>query len=174
MLFRHPNIAFFSVCFNKWGSLRLIFECLKTVFLSVLEEKCIEKKLLKMWFYLLGTYVIFFYVSFKQVIDIRHNNVYIHNFRVILRPLRVILEESCWGQKFLKIWFCVGIVNHFVLLKHSIFYGLIDCQLIFKCFHGGNQTTQRILTYTIGKSIVMCILFYVHTPVSLTSVHPTG
>ena len=150
-----------------------MFGCLKSTFPSVLEEKCIETKLLKMWFYLLVTYRIIVFRSFKQFIGIRQYITIILNFTVNLRPLRVILEESCWGQKFLKIWFYVGLVNHFVLLKHSIFYGLIDCQLIFKCFHGGNQTTQRILTYTIGKSIVMCILFYVHTPVSLTSVHPT-
>ena len=49
---------------------------------------------------------------------------------------------------------------------------LIDNQLLFKYVYGGNQTTHRILTYTIGKSIAMSILFYLHTPVSLTSVHP--
>ena len=66
----------------------------------------------------------------------------------------------------------VGIYCHFMLLEHWSFYGLIGFKLLLKWFYVGKQTTHRVLTYTIGKSIVVCILFYMHPSFSPTSVHP--
>ena len=79
--------------------------------------------------------------NFMKVTDILQYVIIIPNFRVNLRPLRVILEEICWGQKFLKIWFYGDMVYQYVPFEHSNFYGLIDFQLLFKRFNGGNQTT---------------------------------
>ena len=56
----------------------------------------------------------------------------------------------------------------------SILYTWMFFQLLLNSKFGSDQSTQGILSYIIGKSIVMRILLELWESVSLTSVHPNA
>ena len=105
-------------------------------FMSVESEKCNEitgldcTKSLKQWFYLLGANGVIDLSTFKQATDIRQHIKFILNFRLKFQTIRSNFRGICWGQKYRKILFYVNVAYHCVPLEHSIFYGLIDFQLL--------------------------------------------